>query len=111
MATENENVTYDQEFRKSFRKCIKAILLSENDVNTYLDNIVEQCTKHEVYTSSLQAFEESINEVPEEAKDMFRDIFNQGVSCGVILLISMLINNTGYFADCAFDENEQQTSN
>lgn len=101
---ENENVTYNQDFRKNLKKCIKAILLSEDNVNDYLDAVVEECKKHDVYDASYNAFMESITEVPNEAKEMFTDIFKQGVSCGVILLISMLVNNTGYLADCAFEE-------
>lgn len=97
---------YNQEFRKDFRKCMKALLLSEpsEKVNAYLDKLSTYAKQHELYQLSYKSFLNAFPNISEDAKNTITDVFQQGVNCGVVLILSLLINNTGYFADCVFDE-------
>lgn len=101
-----EKRNYDKDFRKDFKKCIKAIMLSQqsDDVNKYLDKLQEYAKNHEIYSLSYNEFLKTINDLPDDGKEMISNIFKQGVSCGIVILISLLINNTGYFTDCIFDD-------
>lgn len=99
-----------KEFRKDFKKCVKALLSYENQ--EVIDDCLNKLSKHiknqKIYQDYYKVFVNTLDHVPDEGKMVFENIFNQGINVGMILTLGAILNNTGYLSDCVYDENEEE---